>query len=127
MEGEGGALFSRYDMFFPLDSQVTRIFCLKKRLTALKVVMCVTHGWILVQAKRGQSAAFLKMVSSQEKLYLGIMTYVQLGKYVWAWLVNEDDLARRLGHYTMGFSLSGLVGLRVWAKAHGTHTKHLYL
>ena len=84
MEGEGGALFLCYDMFFPLDSQVTRIFCPKKRLTALKVVTCVTHGWILVQVERGQPTAFLKMVSSQKKLYPGIMSHVRLGKYVWA-------------------------------------------
>ena len=76
MEGEGGTLFPRYDMFFPLDSQVTRIFFPNKCLTTLRVVMCVTHGWILVQAERGQPAAFLKMVSSQEKLYLGIMSHV---------------------------------------------------
>ena len=52
-EGEGGAFFVRYDMFFPLDSQVARIFCLKKCLTTLRVVT----GF-----ERGQSAVFLKMV-----------------------------------------------------------------
>ena len=36
------------------------------------------------------------------------MSHVRLRKYVWAWLVNEDDWARRLGHYTLGLSLSGL-------------------
>ena len=46
MEGEGGALFARYDLFFPLDSQIARIFYPKKLLTALKVVTCVTHRWI---------------------------------------------------------------------------------
>ena len=78
-----------------------------KRLTALKVVTCVIHGWIIVQAKRGQPATFSKMVSGQEGLYPGIMSPVWLKKYVWAWLVNEDDWARGLGHYTMGFSLPG--------------------
>ena len=53
----------RYDMFFLLNSQVARIFCPKKCLTALKVVTCVTHGWIFVQAEVGQSAAFLKMIA----------------------------------------------------------------
>ena len=100
----------RYDLFFPLDSQVARIFYPKKCLAALRVVMCVTHGWILIQAERGQPAAFLKMVASHERLYPGIMLHVRLGKYVWAWLVNEDDLAQRLGHYTLGFSLPGPVG-----------------
>ena len=83
-EGEGGALFARYDLFFPLDSQIAHIFCPKKRLTALRVVTCVTHGWILVQAERGQPVAFLKMVSGQERLYPGIMSPVQLRKYVCA-------------------------------------------
>ena len=83
-EGEGGALFARYNMFFPLDSQIVRIFCLMKRFTVLMVVTYVIHGWILVQAERGQSAAFLKMVSSQERLYPDIMSHVWLEKYVWA-------------------------------------------
>ena len=63
----------RYDMFFPLDSQVARIFCPKKRLTTLMVVTCVTHGWIFVQAKVGQLVAFLKMIvghKSTQALYL---------------------------------------------------------
>ena len=68
------------------------------------MVTCVTHGWIFVQVNRGQPAVYLKMVSDQERLYPDIMSPVRLGKYVWAWLVNEDDWARRLGHYTMGFS-----------------------
>ena len=68
------------------------------------MVTCVTHGWILVQAEAGQVAAFLKMVVGQERLYLGIVSPAQLGKYVWAWLINEDNWARRLGHYTVGFS-----------------------
>ena len=68
--------------------------------------MCVTHGWIFVQAERGQLVAFLKMVSGKERLHPGnIMSHVQLGKYVWVWLVNEDDWASGLGHYTLGFSL----------------------
>ena len=61
------------------------------------------------------------MVFDQERLYPDIMSHVRLGKYVWAWLVNENDWARRLDHYTVGFSLAGPVGWRVWAKAHGTH------
>ena len=40
-------------------------------------------------------------------LYPGITSHVRLGKYVWAWLVNEDDWTRRLGHYAVGFSLLG--------------------
>ena len=81
----------RYDLFFPLDSQVIRIFYPKKCLAALKVVTCVTHGWILVQAERGQPTVFLKMVADQERLYPDIMSLVRLGKYVWIWLVNEND------------------------------------
>ena len=84
MEGEGGALFMRYDLFFPFDRQIAYIFCSKKRLTALKVVTCVTHGWILVQAERGQLIAFLKMISGHERLYPGVMSPVRLGRYVWA-------------------------------------------
>ena len=114
-------------MFFPLDSQVTPIFCPKKCLTALKVVTCVTNGWIFVQAEVGQPVAFLKMIAGQERLYPGIISPAQLGKYVWAWLVNEDDWARRLGHYTVGFSRPGPVGWRVWAKAHGTHMPPFFL
>ena len=91
MRGEGGASFACYDLFFPLDSQVARIFCPKKCLTALKVVTCATHGWILVQAEVGQPATFLKMIAGQERLYPGIISLARLGKYVWAWLVNEDD------------------------------------
>ena len=33
------------------------------------------------------------------------MSLVRLGKNVWAWIVNEDDWARILGHYIVGFSL----------------------
>ena len=73
-EGEGGALFVGYNPFFPLDSQVARIFCPKKCLTTLRVVTWVTHGWILVQAKRGQPRAFLKMV---------VESPVRLREYVW--------------------------------------------
>ena len=68
MEGEGGALFAHYDLFFPLDSQIARIFYSMMRLTAIRVVTCVTRGWLFVQAKRGQLAAYLKMVSGQERL-----------------------------------------------------------
>ena len=82
-EEEGGALFARYDLFFPLDSQIARIFCSIKRLTALRVVTCVTHGWIFVQAERGQPTTFLKMVFGQGRLYPGIMSHVWHGKHVW--------------------------------------------
>ena len=116
----------RYDLHFPLDSQVVRIFCLKKCLTALREVTCVTHGWILVQVERGKPAAFLNMVVGQERLYLGIMSHVRLGKYVWVCLVNEDNWACRLGHYILGFSLPRSVGWRVWAKAHGTHNAPIF-
>ena len=81
----------RYDLFFPLDSQIARIFCPKKCLTALGVVTCVTHGWIVVQAERGRSDAFLEMVACQERLYPGIKSPARLGKHDWAWSVNEDD------------------------------------
>ena len=96
------------------------------RLTAIRVVTCVTHGRLFVQAERGQSAAFLKMVASQERLYLGIISPAQLGKYVWVWLVNEDDWTHRLGlcgfqfwtrkltgPLSEGLSPSGPVGWRV--------------
>ena len=73
-----------YDLFFPLDSQVARIFYPKKCLTALRVVTCVTHGWIFVQAEVGQPAAFLKMIAGQERLYPGIISLARLGKYIWA-------------------------------------------
>ena len=54
------------------------------------------------------------------------MSPVRLGRYVWIWLVTEDDWAPRLGHYTMGFSLPGPVGWRVWFKVHGTHNAPLF-
>ena len=79
------------------------------RLTVTKVVTCVTHGWLFVQAERGQPTAFLKMVASQERLYLGIISPVQLGKYVWVWLVNEDDWICRLSLY----------GFQFWARRLG--------
>ena len=60
-------------------------------------------------------------------MYLGIISPARLGKYVWAWLVNEDDWTRRLGHYTVGFNQPGPVGWRVWAKAHGTHNAPNFL
>ena len=55
------------------------------------------------------------------------MSPVRLGRHVWAWLVNEGDWASRMGHYTVGFSLPGPVGWRVWVKAHGTHNAPLFL
>ena len=42
-KGEGGALFAYYDLFFPLDSQNICIFCFMMRLTAIRVVTCMTH------------------------------------------------------------------------------------
>ena len=45
-------MFARYDRFFPLDSQVARIFYPKRCLTALREVTCVTHGRILVQVEK---------------------------------------------------------------------------
>ena len=86
----------------------------------------MTHGWILVQIEAGQPAAFLKMVAGQERLYPSIISPARPGKYVWVWLVNEGNWARRLGHYTVGFSHPGLVGRRVRAKAHGTHNASLF-
>ena len=47
-------------------------------------------------------------------------------RYVWVWLVNEDDWAPRRGHYTVGFSMPEPVGWRVMAKAHGTHNAPLF-
>ena len=76
------------------------------RLTAIKAVTYVTYGWLFVQAERGQPTAFLKMVAGQERLFSGIIFLVRLGKYVWAWLVNEDDWVRRLG----------LCGFQFWAR-----------
>ena len=84
----------------------------------------MTHRWLLVQAERGQPTAFLKMVAGQERLYPGIISPALLGKYVWAWLVNEDDWVRRLGLCGFQFwacRLTRPVGRGVWAKAHGTH------
>ena len=130
---EVSALFERYDPFFPLDSQIVRILCSMMHLTAIRVVTCVTHGELFVQPERGQPTAFLKMVADQERLYLGIISLAQLGKYVWAWLVNEDDWARRLDLCGFQFWARRLTGplscgiesvracWRVWAKAHGTH------
>ena len=69
------------------------------------------------------------MVACQERLYPGIISPSRLGKYVWAWLVNEDDWARRLGLYGFQFwarRLTRPVGWRVWAKAHGTHNAPLF-
>ena len=65
---EGGGFSAHHDLFFHLNSQVARIFCPKKCLTALSVVTCVTHGWILAQVERSQPRAFLKMVGGQERL-----------------------------------------------------------
>ena len=53
----------RYDLFFPLDSQVVRIFSPNTCLTAFRVLTCVTHGWILVQTEASRPVAFLKMLA----------------------------------------------------------------
>ena len=82
-EREGGALFTCYDLFFLLDSQTAHIFCSMMHLTAIRVVTCVTHGWLFVQAERGQSTTSLKMVAGQERLYPGIISPARMGKYVW--------------------------------------------
>ena len=72
----------RYDLFFPLDSQVASIFCPTTCLTAFMVVMCVTHRWILFQTEAGQPAAFLNMVAGHERLYPDIISPTRPGKYV---------------------------------------------
>ena len=54
------------------------------------------------------------------------MPHVWLGKYVWVWLANEGNWARRLGFYIVGFNQPGPVGRRVWTKAHGTHNAPLF-
>ena len=54
----------------------------------------------------------------------------RLGKYVWAWLVNENDWVCRLGLCGFQFwarRLTRPVGWWVWAKAHGTHNAPLFL
>ena len=66
------------------------------------------------------------MVAGHDRLYPGIISPARTGKYVWAWLVNEGNWARRLGYCIVGFSHPGLVGRRVWAKAHGTHNAPLF-
>ena len=69
----------------------------------------MTHGWILVQAEAGQPATFLNIVTDHERMYPSIISHTQLRKYVWACLVNENNCARRLGHYIVGFSQSSLL------------------
>ena len=44
LKGEGGVLFARYDLFFPLDCQVARISYPKKCLTVLRMVVC--DSWV---------------------------------------------------------------------------------
>ena len=70
------------------------------------------------------------MVADQERLYLDIISLARLGKYVWACLVNEDDWVCRLGLFGFQFwarRLTGPVGWKVWAKAHGTHNAPFFL
>ena len=50
-EGKGDALVACYDMLFPLDSQIACIFCFKIRLTVIRAVTYVTHGWFFVQTE----------------------------------------------------------------------------
>ena len=100
-EGEGGALFTFYDMFFLLYNQTTLQIAKLPfkwlncpyllRLTSIREVTCVTHGMLFVSVKRGQSVAFLKMVAGEERLHPGIISPARLRKYVWTRLVNEDD------------------------------------
>ena len=54
------------------------------RLTVIRVVTCVTYGWLFVQTERGQSTAFLKMIAGKEILYSDIIFLARLGKYVLA-------------------------------------------
>ena len=75
-----------YDLFFPVDSQVAHIFFPKKCLTTLRAVTCVTHVGQPTEvgqlAEVGQPATFLKMIAGQERLYPGIISLAELGKYV---------------------------------------------
>ena len=66
-------------------------------LTAIRMVTCLTRGWLFIQAERGQPAAFLKMIADQKRLYPGIVSSARLGKRVWPSLINEDDWVRILG------------------------------
>ena len=50
--------------------------------------MCVTCGWLFIKAKGSKPTGFLKMVADQEGLRLGITSFVQLRKYVWARLIK---------------------------------------
>ena len=96
-KGKVALFFACDDLFFPLDSQTALIFRSMMRLTVIRVVTCLTRGWLLVQAERGQPTASLKMVAGQERLYSGIIFLARLGKYCWAWFVNEDDCVRNIG------------------------------
>ena len=60
MEGEGGALFACYDLFFLLDSQIACIFCSMMRLTAIRVVTCVTHGSFICSSRERSADCLLK-------------------------------------------------------------------
>ena len=77
--------------------------------------MCVTHGWIL-----GQPATFLKMVAGQERLYLDIISPARLGKYVWAWLVNEDNWVNTLWASVIRDLLAGGSGPKPMVPTIGT-------
>ena len=87
--------------------------------------MC--DSWVDTRSNRGRSAdCLLKDGSWPGEIVPTHYIAYPLGKYVWAWPVNEDNWACRLGHYTVGFSHPGPVGWRVWAKAHGTHNAPLF-
>ena len=53
MKGEGDAFVELYDLFFLLDSLVVRIFCLKKCLTILRVVMSMSYTYSISERALG--------------------------------------------------------------------------
>ena len=79
-EGEGGASFACYDMFFLLDSPVVRLFCLKRYLTNLRVVMSVTY--ICSSLERSPECLFKDDNRPCETVFSGICP-TRLGMYVW--------------------------------------------
>ena len=52
--GGGGCYSFAHQLFFLLDSQVIRIFCLKNNLNILRAVTYVIHGWMYFRAARDQ-------------------------------------------------------------------------
>ena len=124
MEGEGGPFLVHYDLFFLLDSQVVCIFCPKKCLTTLRVVMCVTYT--RSSSERLSGCLFKDDKRPGETISRRYMPY-PIGMYVWTLLVNENDWAFRLGHHPVVFSQPGSVGRSSWAQAHGTHNAPFFL